>query len=304
MNQISLWIGFHILIFSLLALDLGVLRRRLHAVQMKEGILWSLFWIVLSLGFNIFIYFTQGKQAAMEFLAGYLIEKSLSIDNIFVFVLIFSAFKVPARFQYKVLLFGIIGAFIMRISFILAGLSLIQAFHFLIYILGAFLCWTSLRLFFKKEKETKLKRTFFVQWLQNTFPFKEGFYEGKFFIRERGKVYFTSLFLALVVIEFNDLIFATDSIPAIFAITQDPFLVYTSNIFAILGLRAMYFVLANVLEKFHYLKNGLSVILFFTGLKMLLSKVFPIPVEWAFVVIIGVLSISILLSLYAPPKRR
>ncbi len=302
MNQINLWIGFHVLVLALLALDLGVFHRRAHKIKLQGAILWSLFWISVSLLFNLFIYFEMGREAALQFLTGYLIEKSLSVDNLFVILVIFSMFHVPKMYQHKVLFFGILGAMMMRVIFILAGITLISRFEWMIYPFGLLLCVTAIRLLVQKEQVSS-KENFVTRWCKRHLAMKEGFEEGNFFIREKGKTFITQLFIVLIMIETTDLIFATDSIPAIFSVTKDPFIVYTSNIFAILGLRALHFVLAEFMDRFHYLKVGLSAILMFTGMKMLFSHIVEIPIEWALSVVLFILALSVIASLSRKMKK-
>lgn len=273
------WLLFNSFIFILLFLDLFVFHKKEVKIGLKEGLLWSFFWITLALLFNLFIYFWKGPIQAIEFFTGYLIEKSLSLDNLFVITLIFSYFKIPAKKQHTILFWGIMGALIMRILFILGGISLISKFHWTLYILGAFLLFTGLKLLFQKtENRGDPNKSYLVKAIKKLFP----------------KI--SSFALALITIEYTDLIFALDSIPAILAITKDAFIVYTSNAFAILGLRSLYFVLAHFLERFHYLKTGISLILVFIGLKMVISPFYPIPIHYSLAIVILILSTSILLS--------
>lgn len=295
MSNLFLWIGFHLLIFALLALDLGVFRKKDHMIKMREAALWTFFWIFAALLFNCFIYFHFGKAQALQFFTGYLIEKSLSVDNLFVLIVIFSYFQVPKIYQHKVLFWGLLGAMAMRIVFILAGVAIIQIFHWILYILGAFLCITAIRLLFQNRARFNPEKSLLVYFCRKYLRVTDDFAGGRFFIQKGGKIFLTQLFLVHLVVEATDVVFAIDSIPAIFAVTEDPFLVYTSNIFAILGLRSLYFVLAEFMGKFHYLKSGLALILFFTGAKMLFSL--PIPVEWSLLIIVSILGISVLLSL-------
>jgi tellurite resistance protein TerC len=277
MNEsILLWAGFNLFVLLMLALDLGVFHRKAHEVKFKEAIIWSGIWILLALLFNVFIWQYFGQTKAVEFLTGYIVEKSLSIDNIFVFVLVFSAFQVPSAYQHKVLFWGIIGALIMRAVFIFAGVSLIVKFHWIIYVFGVFLIYTGFKI--AKDKGTKInfENNRFLKFIRKTIPFTENFVEDKFFIRQNGKRFATPLFLVLVLIEVTDLIFAVDSIPAILAITSDPFIVYTSNVFAILGLRSLYFALSGSLRYFTYLHYGLALILAFVGIKMLISDIYKL----------------------------
>lgn len=304
MNELTLWIGFHLLILLLVVLDLGIFQKRPHEIKMREALVWSGVWIALSLLFNLFIYFEMGGTAALQFFTGYIVEKSLSVDNLFVFLVIFSYFRIPKIDQHKILYYGILGALVMRILFILAGSALLQRFHWMIYVFGAFLCITAIRLFAQREEEIRPMENLLVNFCKRFFRVKADYVGRNFFVRERGKLFLTPLFLTLIVIETTDLIFATDSIPAIFAITSDPFLVYTSNVFAILGLRSLYFVLADFMSRFYYLKIGLSAILLFTGLKMLFSSLFHIPIEWALLVIVVILGVSAVASILKKNDER
>ncbi|GCE46633.1 tellurite resistance protein TerC [Thermosporothrix hazakensis] len=293
-----IWIGFHIFVLIMLALDLGVFQRKSHAVSVKEGLIWSGVWIALALLFNLGLYFWRGSEAAIQFFTGYLIEKSLSVDNIFVFVLIFSAFQVPARYQHKVLFWGVLGALVMRGILIGVGTALLHQFHWIIYIFGAFLIFTGIRMALQREEDNvHPEKNPILKLVRKIFPVTENYVEGKFIVKQSGKWLITPLLLVLVFVETTDLIFAVDSIPAIFAVTLDPFIVYTSNIFAILGLRSLYFVLAGVVDKFHYLKLGLSVILVYVGLKMVLIDIFHIPTLLSLGVIALILCGAIVASL-------
>jgi len=297
------WVAFNAMVIGLLALDLGVFHRKAHAVGAREAALWSVVWISLALLFCFGVYQYAGPQAGTEWLTGYLIEKSLSVDNIFVFVLIFGAFAVPAAYQHRVLFWGILGALVMRAVMILAGAYLIKQFHWIIFVFGALLIFTGLRMAFASETEVKVETNVAVRWTRRFFPVTPDFRGTRFFVREGGVLMLTPLFLALIVVELTDLIFAVDSIPAIFAVTTDPFIVYTSNVFAILGLRSLYFLLAGVHDRFHLLKYGLAVILVFVGTKMLLSDIRPIPIGVSLVFIGATLVISVVASLLIPPKH-
>ncbi|MBI4596030.1 MAG: TerC family protein [Candidatus Tectomicrobia bacterium] len=301
-NQVMLWVGFNIFVLAMLALDLGVFHRKSHAVKIKEALVWSGVWIILALLFNIGIYFWRGSEIAFQFLTGYLIEKSLSVDNIFVFLLIFSYFHVPALYQHKVLFWGIIGALILRAAFITVGVSLIQNFHWIIYLFGAFLIMTGIKMALQKDKEMHPERNPVIKLFRRLMAVTDHYEGSKFFLRKTGTYLATPLFIVLLVIETTDVIFALDSIPAILAITTDPFIVYTSNVFAILGLRALYFALAGVMELFHYLHYGLSGILVFVGAKMLVSGFYKVPVEVALGVIATILIISVIASIIRPRK--
>lgn len=301
-NQILLWAVFGVFVLAMLVLDLAVFHRKAHEIKIKEALIWSAFWIFLSLLFNLGVYFWQGQEKALEFLAGYLIEKSLSIDNIFVFLLIFSYFRVPSRYQHKVLFWGILGALIMRAIFIAVGITLIQNFHFVVYIFGAFLIIAGAKMAFQKDKEIHPEKNPVIKFFRWIMPVSGGYEDGRFFIKTAGRYFATPLFIVLLMIESSDIIFAVDSIPAILSITSDPFIVYTSNVFAILGLRALYFALADIMRLFSYLNYGLSAILVFMGVKMLLADIYKIPVGIALGVIAAILLISMIASFVRPRK--
>ncbi len=292
-----LWVGFNAAVLAMLALDLGVFHRKAHAVSVKEAAIWSGVWIGLSLLFNVWIWHTRGPQAGLEFFTGYLIEKSLSIDNIFVIALIFSYFRVPEKFQHRVLFWGILGALVLRAIFIFAGAALIDRFHWIIYVFGAFLIVTGVKMAFSGDQEIHPEKNPLLRLARRLVPVTPDYRGKSFFVRENGKRFATPLFLVLLLVESTDLIFAVDSIPAIFAVTRDPFLVYTSNVCAILGLRSLYFVLAGVMGKFVYLKLGLAAVLSFVGIKMTLVDLWKIPTPLSLGVIAGVLTLSIVASL-------
>jgi tellurite resistance protein TerC len=297
------WVAFNLLVLGLLALDLGVFHRTAHAVGAREAAIWSAIWIGLSLLFCFGIYQVAGPQAGTEWLTGYLIEKSLSVDNIFVFVLIFGAFAVPAIYQHRVLFWGILGALVMRATMILAGAYLLEQFHWIIYLFGALLIVTGVRMAFGGEKEINVETNIAVRVARRLFPITPDYRGARFFVRENRILLATPLFVVLLVVEFTDLIFAVDSIPAIFAVTDDPFIIYTSNVFAILGLRSLYFLLAGVVDRFHLLKYGLAVILVFVGTKMLLADIRPIPIVVSLLFIGTVLVVSVVASLAIPPRH-
>jgi len=296
-GTIWLWVGFNIFVLAMLALDLGVFHRKAHAVSLKEASIWSVVWITLAMVFNAGLYLFAGPEPALQFFTGYLIEKSLSVDNIFIFLLLFTYFKVPAAYQHRVLYWGILGALIMRGTLIAVGVALIESFHWIIYLFGAFLIFTGIRMGFHKEIEVHPENDLLLKFIRRFVPVTENYEHDRFFVRRAGQVMVTPLLLVLLVIDTTDLIFAVDSIPAVFAVTRDPFLVYTSNIFAILGLRSLYFVFAGIMEKFYYLKLGLSVILTFVGVKMVLADVFSLPTALSLVVIAVVLTIAIVASI-------
>jgi len=297
------WIGFILFVLSMLALDLYVFNRKPHEIKIKEALLWSAFWIILALLFNYGVYHWLGKEKAMEFLTAYVVEKSLSVDNLFVFIMIFGFFNVKPENQHKILFWGIIGALILRAIFILAGIALISMFHWIIYVFGVFLIITGARIPFEKDKEINPDKNPLVKLFKKFMPVSNNTEKGKLFIRANHKTYATPLFIALIMIEFSDLIFAVDSIPAVLAISNDPFIVYTSNVFAILGLRSLYFALAGIVTLFRFLKYGLSAILIYVGIKMCISGFYKIPTLLSLSIILGLLMISILISYLIPEKK-
>jgi tellurite resistance protein TerC len=303
-EQLYIWIGFNLFVILMLALDLGVFHRKAHEVSMKEALIWSGVWIGLALIFNLIVYFWRGPEVGLQFLTGYLIEKSLSVDNIFVFVLLFSYFSVPAKYQHKVLFWGILGALLMRAVFIAAGTALLDKFHWIIYIFGAFLVFTGIRMAMNQGTKVDPDKNPVVKLFKKMFPVTDQYHGSKFWIKEAGKWIATPLFVVLILVEVTDLIFAVDSIPAILAITKDPFIVYTSNVFAILGLRSLYFALAGLMHLFRYLHYGLAAILVFVGGKMLLTDVYKIPVGISLTVIVSILIISIVPSLIGRKKEQ
>ncbi|HTE30369.1 MAG TPA: TerC family protein [Chryseolinea sp.] len=303
MNQAYLWVGFNLFVILMLILDLGVFHRKSKEISIREALVWTAVWVILSLIFNAFIYFSFGKESAFEFLTGYVIEKSLSVDNIFVIILIFSYFNVPASYQHKVLFWGILGALVMRVSFILAGIGLIHKFHWLIYIFGGFLVFTGLRILSHGELKLDPNKNPVVKAVRRLFRVTPNFEGDRFFIRKRELLWATPLFVVVVLIEVTDLIFAVDSIPAILAISDDSFIVYTSNVFAILGLRSLYFAVAGIEKYFVYLKYGLSTILIFVGLKMCLADIYPVPIELSLIFIVATLAISIFASVVLKNKK-
>lgn len=295
-NDPILWVGFTVFVLALLALDLGVFHRKAHVVSVKEALLWSAAWIALSLAFNVGVYFRFGSDAAVEFLTGYLIEKSLSVDNIFVFFLIFTAFSVPAVYQHRVLFWGVLGALVLRGILILIGATLIEQFHWVIYIFGAFLIFTGIRMAIERHQVLHPEENPFVRAVGRLIPITPDYRGQRFFVREAGKWVATPLMLVLIVVEFTDLVFAVDSIPAIFAVTHDPFIVYTSNVFAILGLRSLYFALSGLVEKFYYLKLGLAAVLVFVGVKMMIADIYQIPIGLSLGVIVIILAMAFVAS--------
>jgi tellurite resistance protein TerC len=302
-NSPLFWLAFNVFVLALLLLDLLVFNRKAHVVRMREALGWSAFWIALSLTFNYLVYRWLGKQAAMEFLTGYLIEKSLSVDNLFVFLLIFSYFKVPQQYQHKILFWGIIGALVLRAAFILIGAALLAKFHFLLYVLGAFLVYTGVKMATSAgEPEIDPDSNPVVKFLSRHLPITSRLHEGRFFVRKDGLRFATPLFVVLVMVETTDVVFAADSIPAILAVSRDTFIVYTSNVFALLGLRALYFALEGLMRLFHYLHYGLSLILIFIGGKLLFQEIYHIPMGISLGVVGFILGMSIVLSLLLPKK--
>ncbi len=299
------WIGFLGFVTVMLALDLGVFNRKAHAPSVREAGTWTAVWVSLALAFNAGLYFLYGPQVGLEFLTGYLIEYSLSVDNIFVFVLLFSAFAVPPKYQHEVLFWGVVGALVMRGALIAVGTALIANFSWIIYIFGAFLVFAGIRMFFSSEDETiDLETNPLLRFMRRVFPVTDGYREGRFSVVEGGRRMITPLLLVLVMIELTDLVFALDSIPAIFAITEEPFIVFTSNIFAIMGLRNLYFLLSGIIDRFVYLRFGLAFILTFVGTKMLLEAVHvEISIIASLGVIVLALAASIVISLLSPRSK-
>ncbi len=291
-----LWIAFNVIVLGMLAVDLGIFHRKAHAVTIREAAVWSTVWISLALLFNAGIYLFRGVETALEFLTGYLIEKSLSVDNIFVFLVIFTYFAVPAAYQHRVLFWGILAALAMRAVFIAAGITLLRYFHWVIYVFGVLLIFTGAKLLTRPEPSVEPMRNPVLRLLRRYFPLTEAFHGQRFFLRQSGRLYATPLLAVLAVVESTDLVFAVDSIPAVLAVTRDPFIVYTSNVFAILGLRALYFLLAGVMDLFHYLRYGLSVVLLFVGVKMVLSDLYKIPISFSLAAIGTVLAVSVIAS--------
>ena len=293
-----MWVGFNVFVLLMLALDLGVFHRKAHVVSLKESITWTVVWVALAMLFNAWVWKYSGAQKGLEFLTGYLIEKSLSVDNVFVFALLFSYFAVPPKFQHKVLFWGILGALVMRAIMIAVGSVLIVKFVWIIYVFGAFLILTGIKMILKKEEEIHPERNPVVRAFKKLMPVTNDYRGDRFFVREDGVRHATPLFIVLLLVEMSDLIFAVDSIPAIFAVTNDSFIVYTSNVFAILGLRSLYFALAGIMGKFHYLKMGLGVVLVFVGVKMMLAhSAWKIDTLVSLGVIVLILTLSVVASL-------
>jgi tellurite resistance protein TerC len=286
----------------MLILDLGVFHKKTHKIPVKEAVIWTVVWITLAVVFNILIYLDMGRTKALEFLTGYVIEYSLSVDNIFIFILIFSFFKVDEKYQHKVLFWGIIGALIMRGIFIFMGVALIVRFHWIIYIFGGFLVITGIKMLFSGDIEVDPQKNPVVRFFRKFLPVTETTHEDKFFVKQNLKLYATPLFLVLLIIESSDLIFAVDSIPAVLAISHDRFIVYTSNIFAILGLRSLYFMVSGIMDYFRFLKIGLAFVLTFVGVKMCISNYYDIPILISLLVIISILLISVIASVVIRKK--
>ncbi len=297
------WLIFGAVVFTALFLDLFVFHRNPHKISLKEALLLSAFWIALGLAFGVFVYFDRGYDRAVEYFTGYLLEKALSLDNIFVFILIFSYFKIPEEYRHKVLFWGVLGAIVFRAIFIFAGLELIKHFHWVVYIFGVILIVSAIKLLTTEEKEFHPEQTLVYRIAKRLIPLRPHNGDGRFFIKEGGRLYATPMFLALVLVESSDIMFAIDSVPAILAISKDPFVVYTSNIFAILGLRSLYFAAAGILPLFHYLHYGLSFILGFIGVKMLLSEFYKIPVEVSLLLIGSAIFLSVVASLVVKKKE-
>jgi len=301
--DLYVWAGFIAFVILLLAMDLGVFHRKSHEVKIKEALIWSAVWISMALIFNYGVYVFMGKEKALEFLTGYLIEKSLSVDNLFVFIMLFTFFDVKPKYQNKVLFWGILGALILRAFFIFAGVALISKFHWIIYVFGAFLIFTGIKMLIQKDEKIAPDKNPLVRLFKKFFPVTDRMYEGNFFVKINAKTFATPLFVVLLVVEFTDLIFAVDSIPAILAISTDTFIIFTSNVFAILGLRALYFALAGINNYFHYLKYGLSAILVFVGVKMVIASFYKIPILYSLLSILSILIVSVILSLLFPQKE-
>lgn len=301
-TPLHIWAVFVVAMSAALIIDLGVFHRKAHTISTKEALLESAAWISVSLIFNLWVHFALGPQAGLEFLTGYLVEKSLSVDNIFVFLVIFEAFRVPAKSQHKVLFLGVIGALVMRAAFVLAGVELLETFHAVLYVFGALLLLTGLRMFLPVKRTVRPERNWLVRAARRVMPVVDEYDGERFLVKRAGKWNATPLFLALVAVEAMDIIFAVDSVPAVLAITRNTFIVYSSNVFAILGLRALYFALAGILPRFRFLHQGLATILVFVGAKMTLSEWLPIPSLVSLSVIAGILAITVVTSLLLPKR--
>lgn len=297
-TELYFWIAFTLFIALMLAIDLGVFHRKSHAVSFKESLAWTMVWIGLAMLFSVVVYFWKGPDKSIEFLTGYIIELSLSVDNLFIFILVFSYFHVPMQYQHKVLFWGILGALVMRVIFIFAGVALITKFHWIIYVFGAIIIFSGIKMLFQKDKKIEPDKNPIIRLIKKILPVTKEYHDDKFFVKIKNGVWAaTPLFIVLVFVEITDLIFAVDSIPAILAITTDTFIVFTSNVFAILGLRSLYFALAGMINLFRFLHIGLSFILIFIGFKMVLSDVFKMPIEYALIAVISILLTSIVASL-------
>lgn len=289
---------------AMLVLDLKVFQRKAHEIKIREALLLAAFWISLALAFNVVVFFWRGERAALEFLTGYLLEESLSVDNLFVFLLIFSYFRVPRAYQHGVLFWGILGAIVMRFIFIIAGVALIHKFHWVIYVFGSILILTGIKLAREKDQEIHPEKNPVLKLFRRLVPVTPDYEGDKFFIRKEGRLFATPLFVVLLMVETTDVVFAVDSVPAVLAITLDPFIVYTSNVFAILGLRSLFFALAGLMKLFHHLHYGLSAILVFVGVKMLVADLYKIPIGVALSAVGGILLLSIIASLIWPEKAK
>lgn len=299
-HSLTLWIVFNVFILAMLVVDLVVFNRKPHEISIKESLVWTGIWVLLAIIFGVGLYYFMSPAASLDYFTGYLIEKSLSVDNIFVFLLIFTYFGVDAKYQHKVLFWGIFGALVFRFIFIFAGVALLEQFHWIIYVFGAFLVFTGLKLGLEKDKEIHPNRNPVLKLVRRFIPITKNFYGQQFFIKRGSRIIATPMFVVLIVIETTDVIFALDSIPAIMAITRDTFLIYSANAFAILGLRALYFALSGVMRLFHYLHYGLAFILVFIGIKMLLENVIHIPTLFTLGVIVITLTLSVLASILLP----
>jgi tellurite resistance protein TerC len=299
-----LWIGFNVFVLAAIAIDLGVLNRRLHKVSMREAAFFTLLWILLSVLFGFGLLHYSGRQQSLEFFTGYLIEKALSVDNLFLFLLIFRTFAIDERYQHRMLEWGVLGALVMRGVMILAGTALIQRFSWVLYVFGAFLLYAGIHMLFVNKEQVHPERSFIVRFANRHLRVTRDYHGEHFFVRNKGKLYATPLFLVLVVVEITDVTLAIDSIPAIFGITQDPFIVYTSNVFAILGLRAMYFLLAGVLNRLRFLTVGLSLVLSFIGAKMVAQRWVHLPEHVSLIAVGGILLLAVVASLLFPARDK
>lgn len=297
------WIGFIVLVIAMLALDLGILNRKAHEIKMREAIIWSIVWTLVAVAFNIWVYYTRGSKAGLDFLTGYILERSLSLDNLFVFLMIFTYFKVDGKFQHRVLFWGIIGALVFRALFIGSGIALIRMFHWTLYIMGAFLIYTGVKMAFAEDEGIDPDRNPVIRLCSRYLPMTKAYDGGKFFTRVDGRLFATPMFMVLLLVETSDIVFAFDSVPAILAITLDPYIVFTSNVMAILGMRALYFALAALYKIFHYLQVGLSIVLVLIGVKMLAADFVHLPVWLTLTLVLVLVTASIIASLIWPPEE-
>lgn len=303
-TEIYFWIGFVVFLALMLAIDLGIFHRKSHTVTFKESLGWTLVWIMLAMIFAGIVYYWKGSEKAIEFITGYVIELSLSVDNLFIFILVFSYFHVPQQYQHKVLFWGILGALVMRVIFIFAGVALISKFHWIIYVFGVIIIVSGIKMLFQKDKKIEPEKNPLIRFVKKMIPVTNEYHGDQFFIKiKNGAWAATPLFIVLVFVEITDLIFAVDSIPAILAITTDSFIVFTSNAFAILGLRSLYFALSGMLNLFRFLHIGLSFVLIFIGLKMVLSDIYKVPIEYALLTVLTILLTSIIASLLLKKKQ-
>jgi len=301
-HQTLSWVIFNVVVLGMLALDLGVFHRKTHSVGLKEALGWSAVWIALAMCFNAYVYFDGGSEKAQLFFTAYVLEKALSVDNLFVFVMIFSYFKVPAQYQHKVLFWGVLSALAMRAFMIFAGIAIINKFHWMIYVLGAFLIYTGIKMLADKDKKLEPEKNPVLKTFRRLIPVTDDYDGDRFFVRRNAVLYATPLAVVLLFVEITDVVFAVDSIPAVLGVTKDPFIVYTSNVFAILGLRSLYFALAAVIHLFHYLIYGLSAILVFIGAKMMLAEIYHIHPSVSLTIVLSTLVLCVLASLVFPKK--
>ncbi len=304
MESLFPWIGIIVLVFIFLSLDLGVFNRSPHKISLRTAFITSLVWIGLALLFNLMILFWKGKEPALAFFAGYLLEKLLSLDNMFVFVMVFKFFGTKPRHQHRILFWGVLGAILFRLLLILVGIKLVEAFDWILYLFGLLLIYSSYKIYQERHEPAKIETNALILWARKWIPLQDNYKGRRFFLHKNGTWLVTPAFLVLLTIEVSDIVFAIDSIPAIFAITLDPFIVFTSNIFAILGLRSLYFLLADIIPRYYYLQHALSGILGFVGIKLLLTHHFPIPLEFSLSLIVGMLIISIIASLWKDKESR
>ena len=303
-HSITAWALFHLIVIVCLALDLGVIKRKARLMEVRETVFWNVIWTALGLGFGAAVAYAYGRQSGFEYVTGYVVERALSVDNIFVFVIIFRYFSVPARHQYRALLWGILLALVMRAAFIVAGVAIVSLFHWMLYIFGAFLVYTGAHLLFQKEEPPHPERNPLVRLAKRFFPIETQPQGERLFVRRSGRLHATPLLLVLIVLATTDFVFALDSLPAIFGVTLDPFIIYSSNVFAILGMRVLYFLLAAMLPHFRFLKHGLSAVLSFIGTRMLLDHYVKIPTSGALLVVCAILGIAVAASLLPPGRKK